>query len=461
MSNGLFAEYSPDGNQLGNKDSTVAVSKGKIFPTNGGSLLSSGWRSAALTKLATAFPSYNKSTSLSALDYCCSQKQEVEAGFTSVKFIRLNRGTQALNSTKVVAFSTETMAYDTSVNMAFPVVGGTTYAALAASNDIKGFFAVTWGGADNISTASTTATSGPTVAISDMCYVTDVPRKTGEASTRPILGWRAEHLGSVNGNWGFPTVNANVRDPLGSMRGRTLVTSRYAAAGAIADLTTAKPFTLDTLIHDVYPEVYYKVPVFSVWGVGDSITACTGITTDGQSAWGHKACTDLSTPARPVIWANLGSAGQNSDDFWVNCKSLLAAGVTPPSMLIVNVASINDYGSTPDVRKAAKTTAIAAEAVKICQQYNIPHLVIWGTGPSANIATAPLDAVRKTQNTTLSVFAQQANIYWLDISDLGNGASPEDWVAAFKFDALHPNEVGQDYSFVPKVRAIIARAAGL
>ena len=420
----------------------------------------SAWRMESLVKLIAATPSFNKSTGLSVLDYCSTAKQEMDAAFVAVRFARINRGNQALLNGQGVAFVTETMATDTNANLAFPKINGTTYAQLAGATDQLGFRAMTWAGAAVLASQVASLTA-PTVNLCDWIPIKPVARAAGEPSTRSVLGWRWEHLGSTNGNWAFAPISANPRTPQASMRGRTFVQSKYAGSGAIADLSTAKTFSLDTIYQDVYPIVRFSVPVFSVWGVGDSITACTGITADGMAAWGHKACADLSTPLKPVIWSNLGVASMASSDFWVNAKSLLAAGVPPPSMLVLNVGSINEYGSTPNVRQAEIVQNVAAEGVSICRQYGISYLVMWGTLPNENIATSILDAVRVQANADAYAYSQAVRCIWLDTSGLGDGASPERWVPAYKYDAFHPNEAGQDAILVPRLTAIIKAAAGL
>lgn len=428
-------------------------------PVSGAGILGA-WRSEALVKLVAATPSFNRSTGLSAIDYCSAVKQEMEAAFVAVRFARINRGNQALLNGQGVVFVSETMAVDTSANLAFPKINGTTYGQLAGATDQLGFRALTWGGAATLANQAA-AIAAPTINLSDWTAIRSVARAAGEPSTRPVLGWRWEHLGSTNGNWAFATISANPRTPLASMRGRTFVAAKYAGGGAIADLSTAKTFTVDTIYQDIYPIVRFSVPVFSVWGVGDSITSCTGITTDGMSAWGHKACADLSTPLRPVVWANLGVSSMASSDFWLNTKALLSAGVPPPSMLVLNVASINEYGSTPNVRQAEIVQNVAADAVGICRQYGIPYLVMWGTLPNENIATSLLDSIRVQANSDAYAYSQAVRCIWLDTTGLGDGASPERWIPTYRFDAFHPNEVAQDAVLVPRLSAVIKAAAGL
>jgi hypothetical protein len=420
----------------------------------------SGWKNEALVKLIANSPSFNNSSGLSTLDYCSSMKQEMEANYLAVRFLRVNRGTSVLTGDKVVCFTTETMAFDTSANMAFPKIAGTVYANLAGATDQLGFRNVTWAGSATIPSISAAITA-PSLSLSDWTYIKPTARAGGEPSTRPILGWRIEHLGSTNGNWAFSTMSANVYSPLASMRYRTIVGSKYATSGAIADLSTAKTFSTDTTTQDIFPIVRFTVPVFSVWGVGDSITACTDITTDQQAAWGFKACADLSTPLKPVVWANLGVSDVASSDFWVNLKTYLAGGVPPPSMLVVNVGSINEYGSIPNVREAEIVQYVASDAVAVCRQYQIPFLCLWGTMVNENIATALLDAVRVQANTDVYVYAQAVKCFWLDTSGMGDGASPEKWIPGYKFDAIHPNESAQDTFLVPRLTAIIKAAAGL
>jgi hypothetical protein len=419
-----------------------------------------GWRTEAMVKPFAVAPSFNKTTGLSGIDNTTSVKMEVEGHYSAVRFLRVNRGNQALTSGQMVAFATETMAYATSAQIATPIVNGTAYAALAGATDTKGFRAITWSGAASVPSIPSSA-GGPQAVLSDWVPMTSVARANGEASGRPVLGYRIEHLGSTNGNWAYFSASANVRDPITSMRGRTIVVGRYGAGGAIADLTAAKVFVVETLNMDVVPIIRFKVPVFSVWGVGDSITAVTGTNTDVHSAWGLKACAELSTPARPVVWSNLGVAGMTSADFWVFAKYLLALGVPAPSMLVLNVASINEFSSTPNIRQAELTRSILGEAVAVCRQYRIPHLCVWGTLPNENITTAPYDQVRKDNNAGLAQDAATMRVVMLDLSALGDGATPEKWVPAYRYDPFHPNEAGQDAVFVPAVKAAIHAAAGL
>jgi len=365
---------------------------------------------------------YNQTTSLSASDITTTVKIETEADFYSVKLALINRAQNAITGNTAVVGVTETNAIDTSALMGSPTIGGTSYQALAGAGTVTGWRSVTWAGAASVDVAA--ASAGQTFAISDSIALSSIARTDG--GTRPLLMWRTWRGGAAAGNWSFNTHGTASRTASTPMRNRTFVASN-AFSNAVTTLNTA--MSLTTTVQPVFPIVRFTVPVVSVWGVGDSIMQDAAQAEEGLSAWGYRACMDVSTPTAPVVWANMGASSQTAAVAWAAAKALLTAGAPAPTVLVVQPASVNDDAS-PDVRTREAQLATAMDVLATAKQYGIPY-VVWAPLMPYNTLNSAQDTIRKGTNTLMQSLAASNGVFWLDFSNLGDGADPEKWITAY------------------------------
>ncbi|CUI03884.1 hypothetical protein BN2497_2545 [Janthinobacterium sp. CG23_2] len=284
-------------------------------------------------------------------------------------------------------------------------------------------------------TASQTGTLRPsadqTYALSEKTYIKSVPRIDG--SGRPLLLIRMHCNGTVY-PFPFHTMSILTRTPTAALRGRTIQMGSILndSVGSLGN-----NLGLAGELLDVYPVVSYSVPVVSIWHCGDSTVQADALVTDKISTWMYRACLTLSTPQKPIAFANFGASSQNSTTYLNQVKAVLAAGVPPPSMLILEVDSPNDGVVTA----ATNTTAlgIAEEAMSVCKKYGIPELVLHPRMPW-NTLNAAEYALKAAQDADLARLAAAYGIRWMSLPGLGDGAIPERWKPELTADGLHENE---------------------
>lgn len=426
---------------------------GMVSISAGGVKLIGGFDVSALKTTAlhkpygTSDASFNKSSGLSSAVITTCVKTVVDAPFTAFRLVSTNRGNQAITGIKALFSVTETMATGSSGDLAQTVIGGTTYSALAGATDQNGQRAVTFGGASSFDHAASTATA-PDLKITDWQPIKSIPRADGGSGYAYFR--KVYRKGDTNGNWAF-TALINNPAPSAANRQRPVVCSNVFSDGVG---TISRTYSLTNTADDVSVEFKFDRPVFSVWGAGDSTMACIGLVADKISSWLFRACADVSTAETPVIHANFGAAGMTSADFITNIRSYLEAGVTPPSMLFVSL-SINEIGSSPDVRKSETALKTISDAADLCQKYGIPYLALTPMMPNENISSSVLDEIRKQINTDARSMCSNFGVGVLDLSSLGDGAAKELWVPSYKFDAFHPNEVAIEDVLTQKASAMI------
>lgn len=394
---------------------------------------------------------FNKTTGLSALVSNFSVKMELEAGFTAVRMLWVNRAANAITGSKALIGVTETNATGTSDLLSVPTIGGTSYPVVAGGTTTLGFRSTLWSSAATVDhPAGNTAQQ---FKLSDWTAITDVPRADG--GTRPLYLQRVYHDGATLGNYAFVALTTAIRTATAPMRQRTVVCAERFAADAVA--TPNASMSLSTGLMEVYPIVRHKVPVLSVWGIGDSITQNDGLVTDKITSWGLRACLDVSTPERPVVWANWGASSVDYPVYIQPVKDALAAGVPAPSVFVTNVGSINSLTATPNARIVETMRAQALDLIALARQYSVPYIVWWPVLPYATL-DAGEDLLRTAFNAEMQAVASAYGITWLSaFSVLGDGAAPERWLPAYSGDGLHPNETAID-TVMPSALATVLRS---
>ena len=429
-------------------------------PVSGGSYRDFLRYEAAVKYIGTCsnggFP-YNQSTGLSSADITTTVKLEIECDFYAVRLALLNRSTAALTGNTAVVGVSETNSTATSQLMGSPTIGGVSYQQIAPAGTVNGWQSVTWSGASSVTVPAATAMQ--TFALSDWIPLASVPRADGGA--RPLLMHRTWRGGATGGNWSFNLAGTGARTSSTPMRGRTVVVCN-AYSDAITTLTATQSLT--TTIQPVVPILRFALPVFSVWGCGDSTMQNNSQAEENLSAWGMRACADVSTPALPVIWANFGASGQRSWTAIEVMRAALQAGFPPPSAIVIQVASVNDptTAATLTIDQRQRQLANLADVMALAKQYGVGYIIIAPLAPH-NALNASNDAFRKETNTLISSAAATNGIRVLNFAAEGDGASPERWVTAYNDgtgaagDGIHPDADAFEIIRAPALAAALAQ----
>ena len=423
----------------------------------GGTVSRSALTSLRYEALSKSLPSaanlkaFNQTASLQPNKFCSTVKKEEEAPFVAMRLVAVNRGAVAISAISALVGVSDTADFSTSQRLSTPTINGVSYPALQGATDVNGFRAVTWGGASSAPIAA--GDVGQKLAISDWAPKLSVPRTDG--GVRPFSIVRPYVDGTIQPVPYQSYYTAILQTPQPAMRGRIVQASNANADGVSspAQVMNAAPLPGSILCLEVFPILRYSVPVCSVWLSADSIGDGSGLVADHISNWMTRAVYDLSTPDRPVVPSNMACSGINSQTYIQVCRDWLAAGVPAPSVLIMAPASVNDSGY--DLNFQERHCSQAIEAAKLCVDYKIPYLFMYGLLPNDG-ATLAQDNVRKATNARLKAIAESMGATWLDFSALGDGASPERFVTKYKFDALHPNELAIEEIMAPVARAAIA-----
>lgn len=401
---------------------------------------------------------FNESSSVFTLPtYGAGMKIEAEAPFSAVRLYWVSRTQNAMTGSKAIVGVTETADTSVAAQAFHPRIGGSTYNTVVAAPATLGWRAVTWGG--NATVDHPAANTAAQVKVSDWVPLSSVPRADG--GSRPLLLIRAEHDGAAGG--AFATFsNAAIS---------TLRTASAAARGRILQLFTGTNLVstpaavnggLQTACFEIYPEFRYSVPSLSVCGVGDSITQCEGLGLTGVvTSWGMRACAEISTTSRPVNWLSCGASGKQFTEYWARFLELFNAGYTP-DVLVVTPLSVNDYSADlPNMSYYLDRGKMRAQEVfEFAQANKIRALVFFPLCPYNSLSAAD-DAKRQEYNAWLRDFAAATGSYCLNLAGLGNGASPERWVAGYNYatDGIHPNEAAIDGVLTPAAVAVLGAIA--
>ncbi|MEG1121209.1 MAG: hypothetical protein RSE62_03300 [Citrobacter sp.] len=395
---------------------------------------------------------FNQTANLQPNKFACTVKKEEEGHFAAIRLVVVNRGAAAMPSVSALVGVTETAEFSTSQLLSTPTINGVSYPVLSGAADTNGFKAVTWGGAP-----TTPVPPAPTMqklALSDWVHKSSVPRTDG--GTRPFSIIRPYADGTVQPVPYMSYYTSALQTPQPAMRGRVIQASNANADAVSIPATAMNAAALPSsiLCLEVFPIFRYINPVCSVWLNTDSTGAGDSLVSDRISNWLNRACYDISTMDRPVVAANLGCSGIKSTDYTAVLKEWLDAGVPPPSVLVYLPASVNDAGYDLAVQERQYSQALAV--AKLCYDYRIPHLFMYGLLPNDGL-TITQDNFRKSTNRKMEALAKSIGATWLDFSAVGDGASPERFRPEYKFDALHENEAAIEAIFAPVLALALSR----
>lgn len=390
-------------------------------------------------------------TALSSSKFTATVQKEEEAHFDAVRLVAVNRAANAIGAISAVVGTSERIAAPAASGAAMvasPVIGGTAYPSLQGNTDVNGFRSVTWNGGPSGAIAA--ANFAQQIALSDWIAKSSIDR-VDIPGARPLSLVRAFVDGTVTPTAFMSNYPVGLQAPTTPMRGRVIQSSNTIGVDGTAVLGVVS--SAAQLGLEVYPILRYRRPVFSVWIAADSLGANDGLVSDKVSNWTSRACYDLSTPDRPVVPSNMAASNQSSQTYIGITRAFLAAGVPAPSCLIVAPASVNDAGY--DLNFQERHCSQALECLRLAADYKIPFVVMYGLLPNdgANLAQ---DNIRKSTNAKLRAIATASGAAWLDFAGIGDGASPERWVAKYKFDTLHFNELAIEEILAPALRTLIS-----
>lgn len=403
-------------------------------------------------------------------DWNTSIKQEVEAPFSAVRLVVWNRRNAALNFKGLVGVTETSSNADTSYRTV-PRISGVFYPQLAPGVTVQGFKKVTFAGADQVTLGA--ASTSQTIAVSDRIPLASVPRVSGEASTRPLLLSRAFSNGFTAAvapwvaatPWMPSNLALSAASPL-AVNGNRVYAQSGTGGQPGADYIASPIAIPDNATPNACLEygqiISFNVPVLSVWGVGDSITNLPDAITQSTfiNSWGMRACAEVSTPERPVVWANMGAPVAGAAKYLALARQYLAAGCPAPSVLVVNPVSANDDSSnwvTAGQYGMTQSRDWALDSIRLAREYNIPYIIWFPLLPrETSPGGAASDALRKQLNAEMRVIAAANGITFLDFSALSDGAALEFFYSKYDYgDGLHQNELANTEVLVPKLAAIL------
>lgn len=397
---------------------------------------------------------FNETSTFTNATYGAGMKIEAEAPFSAVRLYWISRAANAMTGSKAIVGVTESSDTTVAAQAFHPRIDGVTYNTVVSGAQVNGWRAVTW--ASNPTVDHAAGLTAPVIQVSDWIQLSSVPRADG--GERPLFLLRAEHDGATGGAFATYSEGATsaVRTPIAAARNRIM---QLFIGTNLVSTPSAVNGALNTAMFEIIPEFRYNVPALNVCGVGDSTLACDGLglTAQAFTAWGNRACMEVSTPERPVHWVNMGCSGRPFADFWLRFQELFTAGYRP-DVLVVMPLSVNDY--TGDVANMGfyieRGKMRAQEVLEFAQTNKVRNVVFVPLLPY-NSLSATDSKKRLDYNTWLAEFAKTTGSAYLDISKVGDGGTPERWLPSLNYaaDGIHENELGVENVFTPALVKVL------
>ena len=350
-------------------------------------------------------------------------KFEAEAPFSRVRFAIYTQA--AATNFKMVAAVTETDA-GAGTGLYNPTVATTSYNALRADSGSPGWAEVTLDAAASFNTVGGAVTKGYNETVTDWVDLRSIARADG--GTRPLVMWRLEHDGAVNGAW---TRSSNYDAWLSEASAAPWfrVMRALTGTGFVTTLANTGSITSNGII--VFPEFDYDCQVKSVMCVGDSnIENQGGFATGEFGSWPWQAVMSLSTPTAPKTLVNAGLAGGTSAEFVSNALAEIAA--QEPDVVIYCPWTPND--PTMSALTLTQQKIRVASMLAACTAVKAKLLVV--TGIPNNTTTGTTDAFRLNLTTHIAALATAGLIEHIDFeATLGTGVSPNRFQATYTSDS--------------------------
>lgn len=372
------------------------------------------------------------------------QKIEMEAPFDAIRITICSRETASAANWKFVCAPTATAETSSAQRLFDPTPDGSNFlTTLAASGTPSGWRAGTFAGAAT-GTVPAGASLSPAYLQSDWIPCVSVPRSDVPGG-RPLVMLRIYHNGTADGSH---SITSGLQ-PAGGWADQTAkdyyrVCQQGNSIGFdyVADLTQ-KPGSGGGSGYWVYVEAAYRgvAAVRSVIGIGDSLMEANSTQLPGNvfGAYGLRGVARASTQQRPIHWINAGMSSETTATYFA--AGLAAITVLDPTDVLYCPFGVND--GSPDRFLTDAMQPRLAQIVNACRTGRRNLLLV--TSPPNNTYNLAQDTERKRANELVRVACAVGVATLVDYADaLGDGASPERYLAGMFFDSVHPSDAAMD-----------------
>ncbi len=371
-------------------------------------------------------------------------KMAAPGDFDAVRVFYYNGVATGTTVVKAIVAATETALQDTDVNRWRPVVGGTEYSTLDATEQY-GWKSVTWSGASSITPAAGSATA-PTVVSSDWIPLRSVPRSDGSAF--PLVHVRMNFTVS-NSSYTASDISMNTAT---AANGGFIFQCGWGADASGLYVTAPAANNPSGAQNRNTPAIGVQFrtrkPGIAIIGIGDSLTQCAAVVADGFSSWGWRAAAAISAAGLPCGFVNNGVASQDASVFSVagtNAITKWGANVVTYQSFSPNGPSAPPFNTDALMRYTVQQQSAYMQNVISAAKAAGAIPIIASPLPSLNITNASQDAYRLSYNTQVLTFASdRASMDWN--APFTDGASPARINSTYLYatDGLgvHVNEAG-------------------
>lgn len=374
------------------------------------------------------------------LKLCCPDL----AGFDAVRVVIYHGTTSSTTVYSAIVAATETAAQDTDVNRWRPVAGGTEYSTLDATESY-GWKSVTWAGAANKTSAAGTATAHA-INVSDWIPLSSVPRADG--GSFPLVMVRVA-VGTSTSSWATTAPMSTATDANGGFIVQGGWTADVGGAYVSNPAANNPSGALSQNLATVGIQFRCRNPGISIIGIGDSLTQCQTVVTDGLSSWGWRAAAALSAAGIPCGFVNNGQSSQAMDVFTTSGLNAITAW-TGANMVCMQAYSPNGpvagtLNTDAKARRAIEQQAAYVHTIATAAKSAGMELIVNSPLPSAIASGATQSAILKAYNDRILAgwFDRFFVDWWTDFTD---GASPARINSTYLYTTdglgVHANETG-------------------
>lgn len=235
---------------------------------------------------------------------------------------------------------------------------------------------------------------------------------------------------SFSANWDY---NASPNEALNKLVVPRTVTGSHINDNTVFNNTSADSgWIIPGIIQYLTPTIGH-----TVMALGDSLTQGFG-TIGTMNSWGHKACSTLSSTARPIVFSSAGWTGQTTAQ--IQTRAFIDLPVIKPTVCFIETFSPNDGTPTSLLVNAQLTRAL--NIANYCQSLNI--VPIFKTGIPWGTFDATADAARLVGvGIVKSWSASGQYLVWDENAIVTDGATPQRVQAQYQYtDLSHLNDLG-------------------
>jgi lysophospholipase L1-like esterase len=371
-------------------------------------------------------------------------------GFTGVQLIFPNPGPQTTVTSAAVAVTEDL------VNPIVPKIGGVEYNAVATNTPIAsqlGWVPVTFGGNASGTLLAGTVTI-PTYLVSDIINLRSIPRTDGGKFS--LIMARMYYSAAT-----FPVRAAIVpgHEFLNQQMAPYHYFSYLQAADGVSNPAAFTTTTQNNNIHAIGFIFHTASGGKTVMLVGDSIMAGGSESTTNEhranamfNSWGFQAVKNAAIRLNKFIGISQASLGGATPAQYYNRMNVqLAAGIDPTLVLHAPWSPNGDSGIFPPAGRVNENIWHNRAALIMTAGRDKGFKYIFSTPTPMETYS---DSVReKARSDILRYPAPVIDLNAVFYNPAGAGDNK--WVAEYRFDALHPNDVGHSAAGVYATDAII------